>query len=74
MAHKRRAACSIAVILHVWYATVFQFDSQLGDFPFYQKCRVSVNIWGFLGLGTNVVFPIVGICVEVWGVAQCRLC
>ena len=29
---------------------------------------------GFLGLGTNVVFPVVGTYVEVWGVAQRRRC
>ena len=29
---------------------------------------------GFLGLGTNVGFPVVGIYVEVWGVAQRRRC
>ena len=28
----------------------------------------------FLGLGTNVVFPVVGTYVEAWGVAQRRSC
>jgi len=27
-----------------------------------------------LGVGTNVVFPVVGTYVEVWGVAQRRRC
>ena len=30
----RLAARSIAVMLHVWYAIAFQFDSHLDDFPF----------------------------------------
>ena len=35
MSCNRRAARSLVVMLHVWYAIAFQFDSHLGDFPFF---------------------------------------
>ena len=44
LAHKCRAACSEAVMLHTWYAIAFRFNSHLGNFPFFQKFRVSVRV------------------------------
>jgi len=39
----RRAACSVVVMLQVWYAITFLLDSHLGDFHFFTfslRCKV----------------------------------
>ena len=49
----RRAAHSIAVLFHIWYAIAFQFDSHLGNFSFlffvtffktFQSLRLGVRL------------------------------
>jgi len=51
LAHNRRAAHSVAFMLHVWYAIAFWLDSHLGDLPFFYFFK---NVELALGFSVSV--------------------
>jgi len=47
-------------MLHVWYATAFQFDSHLGDFPFLFFTLISklFKVYAYV-LGLGLLFELI---------------